>query len=356
MRSQQKSRNDHGWSRREFLLGTVAAGVFGVTAVSLLRKCKKQAWKAEAFISRVARYEADIASVIVSGMRELGITPEEIKGKRILLKPNLVEPQANTVHITTHPLVIRGAAEAFLSMGAACVSVAEGSGHCRDSLRTLEESGMADVLFEDRIPFVDLNCDDFYTVSNTGGHSPLRTLTFPVALRQADWIVSMPKLKTHHWAGVTLSMKNLFGVMPGMFYGWPKNVFHFAGIEKCIFDINATLNPHFAIVDGIVGMEGDGPIMGLARPAGVLVMGRNLTAVDATCTRIMGLNPQKVPYLATASGQLGPVGEENILQYGETISSVRTNFALVDKIPAHRGLQPGEATDPADCFVNYLER
>jgi hypothetical protein len=73
-----------------------------------------------------------------------------------------------------------------------------------------------------------------------------------------DWIVSMAKMKTHHWAGVTLSMKNLFGVMPGSYYGWPKNVLHWAGINETILDIYATLRPHLTIVDGIIGMEGDG--------------------------------------------------------------------------------------------------
>jgi uncharacterized protein (DUF362 family) len=246
---------------------------------------------------------------------------------------------ANTVHINTHPLIVRGAAEAFLSLGAERVTVGEGPGHCHDTLRTLDASGMADVLFEDQIPFVDLNSDDVYTVPNKGRYSRLKTLTFPVALRQADWIVSMPKLKTHHWAGVTLSMKNLFGVMPGRFYGWPKNVLHNAGIDRCIFDINMTLKPHFSIVDGIVGMEGDGPIMGSPKHAGVIVMGRNLVAVDSTCTRIMGLNPKKVPYLLSASNRLGPIKEKNILQFGETIDSLRTNFALVEKIPAHKWLR-----------------
>ncbi len=339
MSLQKELRSDHGLTRREFLLSILVASAFALSGVTLFRKWRHRTWKAGTFISRVAEYEADLSSVIVSGMRELGVTEQEITGKRILLKPNLVEPRADAVHINTHPLIVHGAAEAFLSLGAASVVVAEGSGHCRDSLRTLEESGMAEVLLEDRIPFVDLNCDDVYTVPNAGRHSPLKTLTFPVALRQADWIVSMPKLKTHHWTGVTLSMKNLFGVMPGMFYGWPKNVLHSAGIGKCILDINATLKPHFAIVDGIVGMEGDGPIMGSPRPAGVLVMGRNLTAVDATCTRIMGLNPQKVRYLKAASFKLGPIREKSILQHGETINSVRTNFALIDKIPAHKRLR-----------------
>ena len=57
-------------------------------------------------------------------------------------------------------------------------------------------------------------------------------------------------------------MKNLFGVMPGLYYGWPKNVLHHAGIGGSILDINAAVKPHLAIVDGIIGMEGDGPIMG----------------------------------------------------------------------------------------------
>ena len=133
-------------------------------------------------------------------------------------------------------------------------------------------------------------------------------------------------------------MKNLFGVMPGIFYGWPKNIFHWEGIAQSIFDINATLRAHFAIVDGIVGMEGDGPIAGKPKNSGVLVMGRNLVGVDATCARIMGINPQKVSYLAAAAGKLGPIKESNILQRGETVQSVRTKFELLEHIEAHRGL------------------
>jgi uncharacterized protein (DUF362 family) len=134
-------------------------------------------------------------------------------------------------------------------------------------------------------------------------------------------------------------MKNLFGVMPGIYYGWPKNVLHHAGIENSILDINATLKPHFAIVDGIIGMEGDGPIMGTPKKAGVLVMGRNLTAVDATCCRIMGIDPSKVSYLARADDWLGPIDERSIQQRGETIASVRTNFSLLEHIPAHQGVR-----------------
>jgi uncharacterized protein (DUF362 family) len=148
----------------------------------------------------------------------------------------------------------------------------------------------------------------------------------------------MAKLKTHHWTGVTLSMKKLFGLIPGSFYGWPKNVLHHAGIEDCILDINATVKPHFAIVDGIVGMEGDGPIMGTPKAAGVIIMGRNFPAVDATCARIMGIDPMRVEHLADSSGRLGAIREENIRQRGERLSAVQTQFTLLDNIPAQKKL------------------
>jgi uncharacterized protein (DUF362 family) len=326
------------WTRREFLRNALW-GALAASCSLLLGNCEKRERHAETFIAKVDNYEADIVSAILSGLRELGVGPAEIRGKRILLKPNLVESRAGVNHINTHPNVVRGAAEAFLRLGASRVVVAEGPGNSRDSLLVLEESGLGDVLIEDGIPFVDLNYDNWYTIKNAGRRTRLATLTLPVTLRQVDWIISVAKMKTHHWAGVTLSMKNLFGVMPGIFYGWPKNVLHREGIEKCIYDINTTVRPHFAIIDGIVGMEGDGPIMGAPRHAGVLVMGRNLPAVDATSARIMGIDPQKIPYLMAAADQLGPIREYAIRQRGETIASVRTTFALVEKIHAQRGIR-----------------
>jgi uncharacterized protein (DUF362 family) len=85
-------------------------------------------------------------------------------------------------------------------------------------------------------------------------------------------------------------------------------------------------------------MEGDGPIMGTPKPAGVLVMGRNLPAVDATCARVMGVNPHRVKYLAQAAGRLGPIHEANILQVGELVAKVRCHFKLLEYIPAQKRL------------------
>jgi uncharacterized protein (DUF362 family) len=326
------------FTRRHFLQ-TLTAAPFGVACGTLFHACNAKQLKGETFIAKAIRYTDDLSALILAGFRELQISPQEIRGKRILLKANIVEPHRGSEHIVTNPAVVFAAAEAFLKLGADKVIVAEGAGHCSDTYMILEESGFDTIFDNPKITFVDLNYDDWLMIPNAGGNTKLNSFIFPVTLKRVDWIISMPKLKTHHWVGATMSMKNLFGTLPGTFYGWPKNVLHNAGITKSIIDINATLRPHFAIVDGIVGMEGDGPIMGTPKNAGVLVMGRNLPAVDATCARLMGINPHKIDYLNVADNQLGPIKDSQITQRGERWESVRTNFQLLDYIDAQRGLR-----------------
>ena len=327
------------WTRRELLKTSLAGSLVAGTGLSFFNWLNQPQLHANTFIRQVPNYDFDIRSIILTGFRELGVTPAEIKGKRILLKPNLVETHQGASHINTHPLVIRGTIEAFLSFGAQQVLVGEGPGHRRDTLDVLETSGLAQVLQDDHIGFLNLNYEQGNPIPNVGRKSGLATLTFPRVFQTIDWIVSMAKMKTHHWTGATLSMKNLFGVMPGIYYGWPKNVLHQIGINNAIIDISATLKPQFAIVDGILGMEGDGPIMGTPISSGVLVMGRNLPAVDATCARLMGINPHKIEYLAKSSNWLGPIHEKNITQVGEAIRTVQKPYALLEHIPAHQGIR-----------------
>ncbi|HUI41507.1 MAG TPA: DUF362 domain-containing protein, partial [Terriglobia bacterium] len=179
--------------------------------------------------------------------------------------------------------------------------------------------------------FVDLNLDDVQCVPLKTRASRLKELCFPKTVLGADFIVSMPKMKTHHWVGATLSLKNMFGVVPGSCYGWPKNVLHWAGISRSILDINGTVRPDFAIVDGIVGMEGNGPIQGTPKAAGVLVLGDDPVAVDATSARVMGLLPERMDYLVRAGTLLGHLKEDKIRQLGESIAAVRTPFEVLDE-------------------------
>ena len=141
----------------------------------------------------------------------------------------------------------------------------------------------------------------------------------------------MPKLKTHHWAGATLSLKNLFGTLPGICYGWPKNELHWRGIDNSIVDIALTRTPELAIVDGIIGMEGDGPIMGTPRGYGVLAMSRDLVAADATCARVIGFDATKLPYLEAAGRFLGNLDARRIDQRGERPERFATRATVLDQ-------------------------
>ena len=183
----------------------------------------------------------------------------KLRGKTILVKPNLVEyiPGAE---VNTNPLLVGAAAGAFLALGAKAVVVAEGPGHQRDTYLVLAQSGFQSQLRDRKLSFVDLNRDDVRQVKVTTPFTGLDSLWVPQSILAADVVVSMPKVKTHHWAGVTLSMKNMFGIIPGSVYGWPNNVLHWKGIDRSILDINSTIAPHFVIADGIVGMEGNGPL------------------------------------------------------------------------------------------------
>jgi uncharacterized protein (DUF362 family) len=325
----------------------VGAGLvaLGGAATFAARRWDEAGWRADVFIAKAESYDIDLIKIVREGLNGLGLSPRRAKRKSVLLKPNLVEPSRSAPHVNTHPALVRAVAEVFRSWGAKEVFVAEGQGHCRDTDFVLEQSGLAPILDEERLEFVDLNHDDVETVSNHFGASGLDRLHLPLSLKRADLIVSMPKMKTHHWAGVTLAMKNLFGVMPGVAYGWPKNVLHHAGIPGSILDINAAVRPHLAIVDGIVGMEGDGPIMGTPVSSGVLVFGANLPAVDATATRLMGFDPWRVEFLARASGHLGPIAEGHIRQRGEPIASTSRRFRILDH-PSLAYLRTEERTSP----------
>jgi uncharacterized protein (DUF362 family) len=258
----------------------------------------------------------------------------DVRGKRVVLKPNLVEFDPGTT-INTHPAVVEAAIEAFRSAGAAEVRIAEGPGHRRNTLELAEAAGYFQIVpkFEDL--FTDLNLDELKRVPVSGPRSKVDSFYLPATALGCDLLVSMPKMKCHHWVGATLSMKNLFGLVPGGVYGWPKNVLHWAGIDECIADLHGLFPRTFAIVDGIVGMEGNGPIQGTPKPAGVLIGGADAMAVDATCCRVMRIDPARIQYLRLAEDN-GQTTEANVRQIGESIRSVATEFRLIGQFAGLR--------------------
>src|ERR1700731_3301374 len=277
-------------------------------------------------IRRAASYEQELGTLIYEALVEFALP---VRDQVILLKPNLVGLDPLGV-MNTHPAVIVATRESFLRLGASQVLIGDGPAMDRDTEAILESVPLRE--FVGPLPriFVDLNIDNVERVPLATKASRLKELYMPKTVLGADLVVSMPKLKTHHWAGVTLSLKNMFGTVPGSCYGWPKNVLHWAGIDNAILDINAAVRPDFAIVDGIIGMEGNGPIQGQPKPCGVIVCGDDPVAVDATCSRVMGLLPEKIKYLAQAGTLLGHIQTEKIRQLGESIESTCTPFEVLD--------------------------
>lgn len=277
-------------------------------------------------IRSVASYQAELVAPMIETLREFDLP---VRGKTVLLKPNFVGPDPGNL-INTHPAVVAAARESFLHLGAERVLLGDGPAIERDTEAIVESMHLREYVGPLSECFVDLNLDaPRKTVLQTNA-STLGHLYFPETVLGADFVVSMPRLKTHHWAGVTLSLKNMFGIVPGGCYGWPKNILHWAGITRALLDINSTVCPDFAIVDGIVGMEGNGPTQGTPKPCGVLVMGDDPVAVDSTCARIMGLLPERIDYLAQAALLIGHLKEENISQIGESIARVQTPFEVLE--------------------------
>lgn len=294
-------------------------------------------------IARADDYDGPLADVLQNQFEHFRqFVP--VRGKRVVLKPNLVEYHRDKV-INTDPRFVSAVIELFKREGAADIVVAEGPGHWRNVQFLVNESGLGDVLRRHGVRFVDVNHDEPVKVLNLGRTTGLEHLYLSRTILSAEVFVSLPKLKTHHWAGATLSLKNLFGTLPGICYGWPKNELHWRGIPNSIVDIALTHTPHLAIVDGVVGMEGDGPLNGTPRHVGAVVMGCDLVAVDATGCRLMGLPPERVPTLVLAAEKrLGLLREEQIPQLGEPINSLAQAFERPPNIEKQLMPEPAAAS------------
>src|SRR5438034_677797 len=287
-------------NRRDWL---TAAAVASGSALSMMRlQQHKYSRDLRPKRSRVAvlhtdQYSDKLDEVVYDGLRLFHLN---VRGKSILLKPNIVEYIPGKP-VNTDTQLIGAAVEAFLRLDAASVTVGEGPGHHGDTGLLLYDTGLTDQLAHRKIKFVDLNRDELIKTKLQANYSGLGHLWLPRTVLASDFIVSMPKVKTHHWTGVTLSMKNMFGIVPGSRYGWPKNVLHWAGIHESILDICATVRPHFAIADAIVAMDGDGPLNGTQRRLNTLVLSNDPVAADVMSARAIGVMPEQITHIQEAA-------------------------------------------------------
>jgi len=317
------------FDRRRALVSAAGIAVGGMATARLLPEemllRDRRPSRSRVALLSVVEYAEGLVDTLTRALRLFELT---LRDRSVLLKPNLVEYIAGA-EVNTNPVLVVAAAEAFLKLGARSVVVAEGPGHQRDTHLVLAESGLGPQLRSQKIAFIDLNRDELIRARLRANYTGLDHLWLPRTVLASDFVVSMPKIKTHHWAGVTLSMKNMFGVVPGTKYGWPKNVLHWKGIHRSILDICATVPVHFVIADGVIAMEGNGPLHGTDRHLGKIVLADDPVAADFTCARLMGLDPNRVWHLNRAAHFLGNGSDHRIDLVAESLPARTIPFNVL---------------------------
>src|SRR3954463_5147855 len=179
-------------TRREML---AAAGGIAIAAAAGCGIEQRSIPAARGSILKVPAYDQSVYDIM---RRVVAEHAGEVRGRNILLKPNLVEFEPES-SINTHPILVHAAFEAFRALGAATVRIAEGPGHRRNTLDLADAAGYFHTVphFEDH--FTDLNLDDVTRVHPTRQFSRIKKLYLPNTTLRADLLVSMAKMKTHHW-------------------------------------------------------------------------------------------------------------------------------------------------------------
>jgi uncharacterized protein (DUF362 family) len=223
-----------------------------------------------------------------------------LKGKQVLLKPNIGRVAASGEGITTDALVVAGAADAFTKAGAS-VAIGESPITGVEIEEAFDVSGIARIARERSIRLIDLDARPFVQVAVPEGRV-INSLKVCPEVLEYDIVVSMPVMKMHMHTGVTLAVKN----MKGCLWRRSKVKFHMLPqvkddeektINIAISDMSGVLRPDFSIIDGTTGMEGMGPGAGSPKPLGVVVAGFDPFAADAVSCRIMGTRAENVPHL-----------------------------------------------------------
>jgi uncharacterized protein (DUF362 family) len=332
----------HEVNRREFLLTGAAALAAGPLAVVETPK---------PIVSVVRIKDDKIATAVEEAIDLLGGIKRVTRGKnKVLLKPNLV---SNDRKATTKPEVVRTIAELMKKAGKE-VSIGEGSAAAADFnvkgmeiFRTrrrdildpmqqyvFEQLGYAELAKALRVPLVNLHSGELVDVKVPGAFV-FDKLTIHRSLTDVDLLCSVPMMKTHQLATVTLGMKNLVGAFPGTVYQSVRGYMHdvAAKVEPTaasavVVDMVRANKLGLVVVDGSMAMEGNGPSMGSLVKMDVIVAGTNPVATDMVAASVMGFAPKEVPTFEWANkAGLKPSSVDEIEVRGEPIERVRRAFA-----------------------------
>jgi len=329
------------FGRREFLL--MGAG--------LLAGAGARSKPASKSVVSIVRIQNDkIAMAVEKAIDLLGGIGRVTKGiDTVMLKPNLVSTQAEA---TTKPIVVRTLAEMMQRAGKG-VSIGEGSAAApkfnvvgSEVFRTrkreildpmqqyvFEQLGYAEMARTLRIPLVNLHSGALVEVDVPGGFV-FDKLTLHRSLTQVDLLCSVPMMKTHQLATVTLGMKNLVGAFPGTVYQSVRGHMHdvastveSTAASAVVVDMVRANKLGLVVVDGSMAMEGNGPSAGQTFKMNVIVAGTNPLATDMVAASLMGFEPAEIPtFLWANKAGMIPSSLHEIEIRGEPLDRVRRPF------------------------------
>lgn len=242
-------------------------------------------------VVRCSTYNEQKIEESIKRVFELSPLPD-IEGKRILLKPNILSDSKPEKAVTTHPEIVKQTI-LYLKNRVPGQSTSE---ILRGFLNpgSLQKTGIYDVIRETGAVWADFSRGKISVVSPSGViHKEFKVTSF---VGEVDMIISLPKLKTHQLMYFTGAVKNLFGLVPGL----AKSAYHVHypdrdDFAEMLLDLIEAVKPSYALMDGVIGMEGPGPGNGTPHPVKVILGSRNLPALDTAASAIIGYDPMAVP-------------------------------------------------------------
>ena len=265
------------------------------------------------------------------------------RGDRVLVKPNICAPRSSASGAVTDPELVAELCRLVEECGGKPM-VADSPIFPFPARAAFRIAGYADFPKKYGFPLLDLDSEKDVTVRVPDGEILKNQIVSKRAL-EADVLINVPVMKNHVHTTVTLSLKNLKGLVPRR----NKHVIHLKGLDQGIVDLNTLFKSSLIVMDAIVGMEGMlSPVNGRAKRMNLLLAGDNVVETDAAACRIMGIDPRKVPHIVLAERrELGRIDGSRVL--GESIEAVRSRFRFYDR---HRTLTSG-ATRLAWSFWSW---
>lgn len=273
----------------------------------------------------------DIDDIVAHAIELLGgIETVVAAGDTVLIKPNVLLGSPSSTGATTNPFVVASMVKLAKTAKAKKVIVGESSAVGFDTEESFRATGMREIAEKAGAMVVDLKRDEAEPVFIPNA-KVIRKVLLPKTVVESDVIINVPVMKTHDMLPVTLALKN----MKGCLFDEDKKRLHRSGLSQGIVDINKLLKPDLALIDGIVGMEGNGPIFGDPVELDMVIASRDSVAADAVASYIMGFYPKDIEYIRLAAEQgLGEIDLRKLEILGELPEKIRRPFKKVKIDPA----------------------